>query len=328
MYSCTKILICLTVTCSLDKISKVFHARLVNIDLWWVVVYIAGAGVSTIINANVFTRSWEADDSGEWWRMVGGIFKPQDTRLLEDRCRGWQEKKQTNNPLNASLKWNNCMHTVFREEDNVVGEDPSVQGELCELQLQILTGLWSAGWNTKLAGVVSESQGGYQGSQAEFIPGKLTNPLWLTLIGWWIELWPYQGRFKAVFFIFLLFFFDTSFCKNLDFLVQIRLTVKLIDDLRHPFLRLNGVDHSVFIIHGIDNAHVIVVVPNWEQKQTDWAGWVFAFCGCLGCEHERLSSPWLWKVKRPAVSVFLARWVILQQLFSALQKIKSWQFTL
>lgn len=35
-----------------------------------------------------------------------------------------------------------------------------------------------------------------------------------------------------------------------------------------------------------------------------------------------LTSPWLWKVKRPGVSVFLARLVILQQSPSVLQEIE------
>lgn len=41
-----------------------------------------------------------------------------------------------------------------------------------------------------------------------------------------------------------------------------RLTVELIEGLRHPFFGLNSVDDSVFIIHGIHDAHVIVIVPN------------------------------------------------------------------
>lgn len=144
--------------------------------------------------------------------MGGGIFKPQDTRLLEDRWRGWQEK--TNKWSSQCLYAWRLSHTVLREEDNVVVNDPSVPGQLCELQLQIITGLLSAGWNTKLAVVVSESQGGYQGFQVEFIPGKLTNPLWLTLIGWWIELSPYQGRFKAVF-LFFCFILTQVFARTL-----------------------------------------------------------------------------------------------------------------
>lgn len=71
-----------------------------------------------------------------------------------------------------------------------------------------------------------------------------------------------------VLFVCFLFHINTSFCKNFDFLVERRLTVKLIEDLRHLFLGLNGVDHCVFIIHDIDDAHVIVVVPDWKQKQT------------------------------------------------------------
>lgn len=58
------------------------------------------------------------------------------------------------------------------------------------------------------------------------------------------------------------FFNDTRFCKSFEFSVKIRLTVKLIEDLRHVILCLNSVDHSVFVIHRIDDAHVIVVVPN------------------------------------------------------------------
>lgn len=42
----------------------------------------------------------------------------------------------------------------------------------------------------------------------------------------------------------------------------------------------------------------------------------FPFPACFCGSH----SPWLWKVKRPGVSVFLARWVILQQVPSALSK--------
>lgn len=125
----------------------------------------------------------------------GGIFKPQDTRLLEDRCKGCH-KKIKKNPLKASLKWNNCRHTILGEEDDVVGDDPSVQGELCELLLQIFTGLCTAGWNTKLSGLVSESQCGYQG----FIPGKLITSFVTNTC----------------------FILTHVFCKNFDFLVQIK----------------------------------------------------------------------------------------------------------
>lgn len=41
-----------------------------------------------------------------------------------------------------------------------------------------------------------------------------------------------------------------------------RLTVKIIEDLRHSFLCLCRVDKSVVIVHNINNAHVVVIVPN------------------------------------------------------------------
>lgn len=40
------------------------------------------------------------------------------------------------------------------------------------------------------------------------------------------------------------------------------LTVELIEDLRDAVLCLDGVDQSVVVVHDINNAHVIVIVPN------------------------------------------------------------------
>lgn len=215
MYSCTKILICLTVTCSLDKISKVFHAGLVNIDLWWVVVYIAGAGDLTIINANVFTRSWEADDHGEWWRMGGGIFKPQDTRLLEDRCRGWQEKK-TNYPLNASLKWNNCMHGTcripFLGKKTMLSARIPVSRENC-VNFSFRSSLAS--------GVRAETQNWLVWSRNLRVVIKAfrrkTDKSFVTNIDWlmnWAMTLPGQGH-SSFFFIFLFFFLTQVFARTL-----------------------------------------------------------------------------------------------------------------
>lgn len=56
--------------------------------------------------------------------------------------------------------------------------------------------------------------------------------------------------------------FRTSFPLKFAKYNKARLTVKLIEDLRHPFFRLNSVDQRVFIIHSIHDAHVIVIVPN------------------------------------------------------------------
>lgn len=38
-------------------------------------------------------------------------------------------------------------------------------------------------------------------------------------------------------------------------------TVKLVEDLGHPILCLDGVDHGILIVNDVNNAHVIVIVP-------------------------------------------------------------------
>lgn len=57
-------------------------------------------------------------------------------------------QKSVRNPFKSRPKVKEphgaCRLTVLREEDDVVGEDPGVQGELCELLLQVLAGLWTA----------------------------------------------------------------------------------------------------------------------------------------------------------------------------------------
>lgn len=170
MHSCTKILISLTVTCSLAEISQVFHAELVNTDLWWVVI-LKGLIVQVSlmpISPQHYERQMILESDGG----SGGLLKPQDTQLLEDRCRDWL--KTLSKPAQSEITaCNHLSHTVLREEDDVVRQDPSVQGELCEILLQILTGLWSASWNTKPAVVISESQCGCQGFEVVFMTGKL-----------------------------------------------------------------------------------------------------------------------------------------------------------
>lgn len=72
-------------------------------------------------------------ESDDGW----GLLKPQDTQLLEDRYRGCYK------PFQRHLKEKQLPHTVPREEGNVVREDSGIQGELCELLLQIVAGLWT-----------------------------------------------------------------------------------------------------------------------------------------------------------------------------------------
>lgn len=107
---------------------------------------------------------------------MGELFKPRDTQLLKDSRRGWLKTllKRARSEIAAQL----LSFTVGGEKDDVVGEDPAVQGELRELQLQILTDLWTASWNAKPAVGTSESECGCQGFEAVFITKQLMNPLW------------------------------------------------------------------------------------------------------------------------------------------------------
>lgn len=55
---------------------------------------------------------------------------------------------------------------------------------------------------------------------------------------------------------------DTPFGLKPRAYAEAGLTVKLIEDLRHPLLRLDGVDQGVLAVHGVHDAHVVVVVPH------------------------------------------------------------------
>lgn len=68
-----------------------------------------------------------------------GLLKPQDTQLLEDRYRSRYKPFQRQRETNAEF----LHHTVPSKEGDVVREDSGVQGELCELLLQIVAGLWT-----------------------------------------------------------------------------------------------------------------------------------------------------------------------------------------
>lgn len=68
-----------------------------------------------------------------------GLLTPQDTQLLEDRYRCCHKPFQRQRETTAG----SLPHTVPREEGDVVREDSGVQGELCELLLQIVAGLWT-----------------------------------------------------------------------------------------------------------------------------------------------------------------------------------------
>lgn len=83
------------------------------------------------------------------------------------------------------------------------------------------------------------------------------------------------------------------------------LTVEVVDDLDPGGLGLNGVDESEVVVHGIDDGHVVVVLPAWRSttwKINWWVGINFISADLSGYSRS------LWYTKRPGVSVFLARW--------------------
>lgn len=45
------------------------------------------------------------------------------------------------------------------------------------------------------------------------------------------------------------------------------LTVQVVDDLDPGGLGLNGVDESVAVEHGLDDAHVVVVLPHCRRTE-------------------------------------------------------------
>lgn len=128
-----------------------FHKSFMqNSNLWWVVV-LKGPIIQLSlmpVSSQYLERQMIPERDGE----LGGT--PQASGHSAVRR---QMQRLVKNPLKAKyLHARRLLHTVLREEGNVVREDPSVQGELCELLLQILTGLWTASWNMKPAVVISK----------------------------------------------------------------------------------------------------------------------------------------------------------------------------
>lgn len=106
-------------------------------------VVIVAADNSAVLYSCVVVINTERCRSLESVGGCGGVLRPQDTRLVEDRQKtGWLGtlSKSAQRERTAAL----LSRTVLREEGDVVRDDPGVQGELRELLLQILARLWPA----------------------------------------------------------------------------------------------------------------------------------------------------------------------------------------